>query len=309
MITPNTVTVQVPATTANIGPGFDCLGAALQLYNQFKFTITDQETTLKIIGKDVAKANIERNNLLYQSFLKLYEYIKQKPPYVAIEIKIGVPLARGLGSSATAIVGGLMAANYLAGNPLDSTTISNMAIAIEGHPDNVLPALRGNCILSVGSEQNWQFVPLTWQENIIPVVAIPNFELSTEEARKVLPSQLSYADSIFNISHLGLLIKGLETGNDKWLKSALDDKLHQPFRQSLIKGYNGVKKEAMANGAYGMVISGAGPTLLALADKSVAESVREAMEKAWLSEGVQAKVLSLSLDTDGAKINPDSVTI
>jgi homoserine kinase len=296
----NSVKVQVPATTANIGPGFDCLGAALNLYNQFKFTVTDRETTIQIIGEESAKVNIDKNNLLYQSFVQLYEHLQQTPPPVAMEIKIGVPLARGLGSSATAIVGGLMAANYLAGNPLNSSEIIKLAIAIEGHPDNVVPALMGNCILSVGGDQNWQFVPLTWQENIIPIVAIPDFELSTEEARSVLPSQISYPDGIFNISRLGLLIKGLETGNSDWLQSALDDRLHQPYRKSLIKGYDAVKKEAMAQGAYGMVISGAGPTLLALADTSVAESVRVAMQQAWESLGVKADVRSLCLDSQGA---------
>lgn len=298
----NSVTLQVPATTANIGPGFDCLGAALTLYNQFQFTIIDTETTVNIIGTDSAKVNIDKNNLLYKSFVYLYQHIQQTPPNVAIDIKIGVPLARGLGSSATAIVGGLMAANYLAGNPLNSSEITKKAIAIEGHPDNVVPALQGNCILSVGNDQNWQFVPITWHENIIPIVAIPDFELSTEEARKVLPSQISYPDAVFNISRLGLLIKGLETGNPDWLKSALNDQLHQPYRKSLIKGYHAVEKAVISNGAYGMVISGAGPTLLALAPKSQAQTVSQAMKQAWQTQGVKADLQILSLDFEGAKI-------
>lgn len=298
----NSVTIKVPATTANIGPGFDCLGAALTLYNQFKFTITDTDTNITIIGEDSAKINIDKNNLLYKSFLHFYQHIGKNPPNVDIDIKIGVALARGLGSSATAIVGGLMGANYLAGNPLDSEEIATLAIALEGHPDNVIPALKGNCMLSVASNNNWQFVPITWHENITPIVAIPDFELSTEEARSVLPSKITYADAVFNISRLSLLIKGLETNNPDWLKTALDDKLHQPYRKSLIKGYEIVEKEAIANGAYGMVISGAGPTLLALADKSHTKSVSEAMKQAWETQGVKPNVESLSLDFEGAKI-------
>lgn len=303
----NSVTVRVPATTANIGPGFDCLGAALTLYNQFKFTINNNSTNIKIIGEESAKINIDKNNLLYKSFVALYEHIEQNPPHVDIEITIGVPLARGLGSSATAIVGGLMAANCLSGNTLDFAEITNMAIAIEGHPDNVVPALMGNCILSVGNDQNWQFVPITWHENVTPIVAIPDFELSTEEARSVLPSKITYADAVFDISRLGLLIKALETNNSDWLKLALNDQLHQPYRKSLIKGYEVVEKEAIANGAYGMVISGAGPTLLALSDKSAAESVSLAMKQAWKTQGVIADVQVLSLNLQGAYVMDSEV--
>lgn len=298
----DSVIVQVPATTANIGPGFDCFGAALTLYNQFKFTLTDSETTIIVTGDEATKINVDKSNLLYQAFVKLYEHLDQIPPSVVIEIRLGVPPARGLGSSATAIVGGLVAANYLAGNPLSREEIAILAIAMEGHPDNVVPALLGNCILSVFSKQQWQFVPIPWHENIIPVVAIPEFELSTKEARQVLPLQFSDADAIFNIAHFGLLLRGLETGNADWLNSALDDRLHQPYRESLIQGFLDIKKEAIAAGAYGMVISGAGPTLLALVAKSQVAAVCQAIEEAYQIQGIKVKVRSLLLDTQGSII-------
>jgi homoserine kinase len=174
-----------------------------------------------------------------------------------------------------------------------------LAIACEGHPDNVVPALLGNCQLSVGEMGNWQICQIPWHENIIPVVGIPNFELSTEVARAVLPKNLSRQDAIFNMAHLGLLLRALETGREDWLKTALQDKLHQPYRKSLIPGYEKVETAVLAAEAYGMVISGAGPTLLALSHPTQAEKVANAMKNAWEKTGITAEVTLLSLETQG----------
>jgi homoserine kinase len=135
------------------------------------------------------------------------------------------------------------------------------------------------------------------------VVAIPDFELSTAEARKVLPADYSKADAIFNAAHLGLLVRALESGNQNWLRCALQDKIHQPYRQSLIKGYEAVQQAALNAGAYGMVISGAGPTLLALTDATNADAVEKAMAAAWGEFGVKADVRARGLDTQGAQIS------
>ncbi|BAU66689.1 homoserine kinase [Stanieria sp. NIES-3757] len=298
------VTVIVPATTANLGAGFDCIGAALTFYNQFTFTTVETNTDLKIVvtGEEAARVSQDRDNLLYQSFTKFYHKIDRSIPKIAIEIKLGVPLARGLGSSATAIVGGLVGANQLAGNPLSNTEVMELAIEMEGHPDNVVPALLGNCQLSVGETGNWQICEIPWHQEIVPVVAIPDFELSTEEARSVLPTTISRSDAIFNISRLGLLLRGLETNRSDWLSAALADKLHQPYRQALIHGYQQVQAAAIASGAYGMVISGAGPTLLALTNPQQAKSVVSAMMEAWQEQGINSKVMILQLDTTGAKV-------
>jgi homoserine kinase len=296
-------TVIVPATTANIGPGFDCLGAALSLYNKVKFTKIDyKDLEIEVTGTEAEKVSRERDNLLYQSFVKLYENIGQKVPSVLIEIDLEVPLARGLGSSATAIVGGLIGANQLAGNPLTQREIMNLAIEMEGHPDNVVPALLGNCLLSVKGDQGWEICPIAWHSQIVPVLAIPDFELSTEAARSVLPKSLNYQDAIFNMSHLGLLIKALETNQESWLKVAMKDSLHQPYRQSLIKGYDQVEKAAKNAGAYGLVISGAGPSLLALTNANHQEKVISAISEAWQQVGINPVVRSLSIDTQGARI-------
>lgn len=295
-------TITVPATTANLGPGFDCLGAALSQYNRFKFSIADSATEVKIIvtGKEAPRVNTDKSNLAYQAFVKLYEHIDQTPQSVLIEIDLGVPLARGLGSSATAIVGGLIGANQLAGNPLSQTEVMNLAIAIEGHPDNVVPALLGGCRLTASTSRGWEICDIPWHSDIVPVVAIPNFELSTVEARQVLPGEYSRADAIFNSGHIGILLRGLETGRREWLETGMQDKIHQPYRKSLIKGYENVRSAALNAGAYEMVISGAGPTLLALTNSSVSSKVVVAMTDAWKNQGVIAEVKVLEIDTKGA---------
>jgi homoserine kinase len=316
----DSVSVTVPATTANLGPGFDCIGAALTLYNEFKFTRVDlppcqggetAKVIINVTGAEAERVQTDESNLLYQAFVKLYQHLGQTPPPIEIEIKLGVPLARGLGSSATAIVGGLVGANVLAGEPLSQSQVMELAIAMEGHPDNVVPALLGGCRLAATGVEvepqrrrergEWEICEVPWCENIVPVVAIPDFELSTKEARQVLPSQVSRADAIFNTAHLGLLLRGLETGNGDWLRAALQDRLHQPYRKALIRGYDAVNAAAVAAGAYGMVISGAGPALLVLTDTSNSEAVAAAMSAAWRSQGISPTVRSLGIDTQGAR--------
>jgi homoserine kinase len=296
------VSVTVPATTANLGPGFDCIGAALTLYNKFKFTSYNQTgVKITVTGSEAEQVKTDENNLLYQAFVKLYQHLRQTPPPVHVEIELAVPLARGLGSSATAIVGGLLGANLLAGEPLTKLQVMELAIAMEGHPDNVVPALMGGCRLAASTDAGWEICDIPWHEDVIPVVAIPDFELSTQKARLVLPERVSRADAIFNTAHLGLLLRGLETGRKDWLQAALQDRLHQPYRKALIKGYSAVQEAALAAGACGVVISGAGPTLLALTDTVHSEAVAMAMSSAWQQQGISPVVRSLAVDTQGAR--------
>ena len=314
MAIPTAVHVTVPATTANIGPGFDCLGAALSRYNKIIVTpVSKGETSndetngspviIQVSGLDADKIGTEPDNLAYQAFAKLYDHIGQTPPPIRMEIQVDVPLARGLGSSSTAIVGGLLAANGLAGSPLSQDEVMQLAIAIEGHPDNVVPALLGGCQLTSTTEDGqWLVCDVEWHSDIIPVVAIPNFELSTAEARKVLPADYSRTDAIFNTAHMGLLVRSLQTGNGEWLRAALLDKIHQPYRKTLIHHYDEVRKEAIAAGAYGMVISGAGPTLLALSNQKQAETVSQIMAKTWDALGITAQAQPLEIDHQGAMV-------
>jgi homoserine kinase len=305
-MTSDRVTVSVPATTANIGPGFDCLGAALTLHNRFTFSLAahcDVPLVITATGAEADRVQTDTSNLVYQAFTKFYQVIQRPIPAIQIDIELGVPLARGLGSSATAIVAGLVGANVLAGSSLTQPEIMQQAIAIEGHPDNVVPALLGGCRLAATNLAGaWEICDIPWHSEIAVVVAIPDFELSTAAARRVLPDRYSRADAVFNTAHAGLLVRGLETGNGAWLQAALQDRIHQPYRYSLIAGYEAVQTAALAAGAYGLVISGAGPTLLALAPTAQAEAVQEAIASAWAREAITATVKRLQIDHQGAAV-------
>ena len=317
MSIPTSVRVQVPATTANIGPGFDCLGAALTLYNRFQFTVLPESSErtptlcIEVEGLEAARVQTNAQNLAYKAFCTFFEKIHHPIPNLHLKISLGVPLARGLGSSATAIVGGLLGANAITGNLLSQSQLLDLAIAIEGHPDNVAPALLGGCQLAAmdPSTQDWTICPIQWSSKIVPIVAIPDFELSTAAARAVLPQQCSYPNAIFNMAHLGLLIKGLETAQTEWIRVALHDRLHQPFRAGLISGFSEVQTAALAAGAEGLVISGAGPTLLALSLSEIAPLVADQMRSAWQRQGVTAQVSLLQIDGLGATVEPISVEL
>lgn len=297
------ITVKVPATTANLGSGFDCIGTALSLYNTVKVSPNAEgKLEIKVTGLDAHRVSVHEDNLLYQAFALVYQRLDRPVPPVTLEIDIDIPLARGLGSSATAIVAGLVGANAFAGFPFSPPEIIHLAIEMEGHPDNVVPAFLGHCQLSVGKNGQWHICPIAWHPQIIPIVAIPDFELSTEEARSVLPQHYSRADAIFNTAHFGLLIRGLETHQADWLSTALDDRIHQPYRKHLIRGFDRVHRGALEAGAYGMVISGAGPTLLSLSPASMVDQVVRAMAETWLEEGVHAVVKAVTIDTQGAMV-------
>lgn len=299
------VRVTVPATTANLGPGFDCIGAALGLYNQFRFAVVSSSPTpltINVAGPGAERVATDVSNLAYQSFVRCYEQMQQPVPAIQLDIEMDVPLARGLGSSATAIVAGLVGANVLAGSPLTLDDLMQMAIAIEGHPDNVVPALIGGCRLAVADGSSWAICDIPWHETIVPILAVPNFELSTAEARGVLPQTYSRADAIFNMAHLGLLLRALELGQADWLRVALADRIHQPYRQSLIHGYDAVYSAAIAAGAHGLVISGAGPTLLALAHPGQAPDVATAIASSWGMAGIAAQVKTLQLNRNGTTV-------
>ena len=304
---PSSVTVTVPATTANIGPGFDCLGAALSLYNRFHFTpftpLSDSEPfQISVEGTEASRVNTGPGNLVYRAYLKCYARLGKPAPPVHIKIHLGVPLSRGLGSSSTAIVGGIVGANAIAGTPLADTELAALANEIEGHPDNVVPALLGGARLAAMANGKLQICDLPWHESVVPVVIIPEFELSTADARRVLPGKYIRADAIFNTAHIGLLMRGLAMGHGEWIAGGMRDRIHQPYRKKLIPGYDNVYRAALKAGAWGLVISGAGPTLLALAPADMSEGVREAMEDAWRSQPFVARAHSLSLEKKGASI-------
>src|SRR5574344_1742782 len=241
------VSVKVPATTANIGPGFDCLGMALPIYN----TITIEETVLPGTGIEInvmAESDaidelslehipLDENSLVYKAVELLYNSIGQTPSELKINIRSNIPVARGLGSSASVIVGALLAANELLGHPADEVALLSIACEIEGHPDNVTPAIVGGLVLS-SQEDDGSIIykKLPWPEDWAITVCIPDYELATDISRSVLPEQVSIKDATFNARRMAMFVQSLYTKDTELMKLALQDKLHQPYRTKLVPG-------------------------------------------------------------------------
>lgn len=298
--------VTVPATTANIGPGFDCLGAALTRYNCFTFTHQSGQAslTIKTTGSERDRIPTDASNLVYKAFCECFKACGKPIPPVKIVIALDIPLSRGLGSSSTAIVGGIWGANALLGFPLQPTDVAALATRIEGHPDNVVPAILGGCRLAT-VDNNGQGVlcEIPWHAEIAPIVVIPAFKVPTAKARQVLPKHYRRADAVYTMGHLGLLLRALETGNGHWLQTAISDRIHEPYRKTLIPGYDAVVQSALDTGAYGVTISGAGPTLLALSHPNNAQAIAQAMTQTWQQQGIKVvDAAVLQIDTTGATV-------
>jgi len=267
------VKVKVPATTANIGPGFDCLGMALELFNIIE--VEEIKTGLEIIIPDKDRKYIENdeNNLVYQSMKFLFDEVDYHPKGLRITLMNNIPLTRGLGSSAACIAGGLVAANELIGKPLTNSEIIFSAAKMDGHPDNVLPALIGGMTIGCLLENEVKYVKIDLPSQLKILVLIPNFHFPTKKARSILPKSLPFEDAVFNLSRLGLLVSSLMTHNFDNLPIALQDKIHQPYRKDFIPHWNEITSKLLELGSKGFFISGAGPSIVGFLDKDY-EKVR-----------------------------------
>jgi homoserine kinase len=299
----STITVRVPGTTANCGPGFDTVGIACTIYNDMTLTLSEQPGfSLAVTGEGAGGIPANERNIAYQAVNAVLKKVGVTSPGISITMHNNIPLARGLGSSAAAIVGGLVAANAATGGKLGNDELLAMATVLEGHPDNVAPAIFGGITVSFtvgGVPQTLRFSP---PEPLRLVVAIPDFGLSTKAARQVLPKTVPYADAVFNVSRAALLVGALCQGKLDFLRHALEDRLHQPYRAKLIPGMDEVLAAAVENGALGAALSGAGPCLIAFARRQASGAVGGAMVAAFARHGVKAKSLDLDIDGDGAKI-------
>lgn len=254
------IKVRIPATTANLGPGFDSLGLALDLYNEFYFE--EIEKGLEIIGC-LDKYNNE-DNLIYKSMLKTFSYIGYKNKGIRIKVISNIPESRGLGSSASCILAGVIGANKIANNKLTKEEIFKIATEIEGHPDNIAPALFGGLIASIVEGDNIYYNNINVAEGLKFIALIPEFTLSTFESRNVLPSEVDYKDAVYNVTRTNLLISALINGKFDLIKYGLKDKLHQPYRAKLINNYNEIVEYSNKIGALGTYLSGAGPTIMCI---------------------------------------------
>lgn len=296
------VVVRIPASTANLGPGFDSLGMALSIYAWVDLAPAER-TVVTLYGDQLDGVARDKSNLIYEVAQSVFARAGVELPELAIGIRSDIPLTRGLGSSASAIVGALFAANALIGEPLSRDELFQMATALERHPDNVGASIYGGIVAAAWDGQRAEAVRFDPPEALRFLAAIPDFELATKSARGVLPAHVAREDAVFNVTHSSLLTAALATGRLDVLRHALRDKLHQPYRAPLIPGMERVLREAPEHGALGAVLSGAGPTLLALAEagadaRRIEVFVREALAEA----GVQAELRWLNPDLDGPTV-------
>ncbi|MBQ57863.1 homoserine kinase, partial [bacterium] len=244
-------------------------------------------------------------NLVYRAAQRVWKAAGIEPVAIEARVRLAVPPARGLGSSATAIVAGLMGANALVGEPLSKEKLLELAIDIEGHPDNVVPSLLGGlCMTAKAASQRWRVVRCEWTSTVKAVVAIPSIRLSTSEARRAMPKTIPVSDAVVNLGALTLLLQGLRTGNGDLISDGMHDRLHEPYRWRLIKGGDQVKQAAMDAGAWGCAISGAGPSVLALCAEDKGMAVSRAMVRAWEAAGVASRAPVLNVQTTGSQWQP-----
>ena len=289
------VTIRVPATTANLGPGFDAFGCALNLYTDVTFEETD--AGLLITGCDEAYSGPD--NMAYTAYCAVLASLSEEIRGVKIHIESQIPICRGLGSSAALLVAGAMGANVLRGNKLSTQGLLNITNAMEGHPDNLAPAFFGGLTASMVDNglpvsvnfplhKDWEFLAL-----------VPDFDLPTPLARSVLPKDVSRADAIYNIAHGAMVLKALELGDEKLLRTAMQDKLHQNYRRSLIQDYDAIEALVRTTGA-AFCLSGAGPTLLCITlDEKLDEKLQKKLPAVTKANW---QLMPLHIDFQGARI-------
>ncbi len=299
------VTVRVPATSANCGPGFDCLGLACTLYNEFTYERLPLEQGVQVVSEGQGSGQLPegRSNLAAQSFFALWEKLKQPKTGLKITCRIRVPVSRGLGSSSTAIVAGLTAANALAGNPLTKAELVTEATKIEGHPDNVAPAILGGITVNVMEGGRVESLKIALARPLKLVVLVPDMPLPTSKARAALPRTVPHKDAVYNASRAALLVGSLMSGDYEFLTTALEDRLHQPYRLPLIPGAKEALEAARKAGAYNGIISGAGSTLMAYVPQDGDPmKVGKAMEEPFKKRNIGTTIHLLEIDSEGAKV-------
>lgn len=308
------VSVKVPATTANLGPGFDCMGMALPIYNM----VTIEETVLPGTGIEINviseddKADelslehipMDENSIIYKAVELLYNSIGQTPSELKITIHTQIPVARGLGSSASVIVGGLLAANELLGRPADEAALLSIATEVEGHPDNVTPAIVGGLVITSSEEDgSIAYRKLEWPKEWSITVCIPEYELATDISRSVLPKEVPMQDAVFNIKRMGMFVHAIHTKDSALMKLALKDKLHQPYRMKLVPGLEKIAANLKhEENVLGCVLSGAGPAILVISEKNNLDKIKSIVRDTWNDLNIKAEIITLPVEENGAEI-------
>jgi len=300
---PRSCTVRSPATTANLGPGFDCLGLALDLWNESRFSLEGNGVAVSISGEGAEKLPHDETNLMAQCALRIWDEAgRARPVGLTIECDVHVPLASGLGSSSSAAVAGLLGANELLGRPFDRRRLLELAADIEGHPDNVAAALLGGLTIVMQTGEK-----LLTKKILVPEVhvalAVPDIAFTTRSARAGLPEQVTMKDAVFNLQRTPLVVEALRTGDFELLGQVMEDRLHQANRMQLIPGGREAWVAAQKAGAAAIAVSGSGPSLIAFVSLATdALVVARAMTDAFGAAGVAARPLGLSASAVGATV-------
>jgi homoserine kinase len=296
---PGRLRVKAPASSANLGPGFDCFGMALSLFNEIEID-PNGAPGVHYLGRD-AELLATQENLVLTAMDVFARATGQVVPPVAMTMNCSIPTTRGLGSSAAAIVAGLVAANALTGEALTPADLMHLAGEMEGHGDNVGAALYGGLVVSIFDGRRYVAIPVPVADDLRAVVFVPEKLLSTAQARSVLPKSLSMADAIQNIGRAAVLTVALQQRRYEFLAAGMEDRLHQPYRAPLVEGLMDLMAVARAGGAYGACLSGAGPSMLALADPDQAVVVAAALARAAHERGISGEVLQLDICRTGAQ--------
>lgn len=300
----NKVSICVPATSANCGSGFDTLGLACTLYNEVTYEITSSRGfQLEVTGEGAEYLKPCGRNLAFASFLRVWNEVTARERIgLKVTMHNRIPMSRGLGSSSSAIVAGIYAGNILSGNRFNDDELLGFATEIEGHPDNVAPALLGGFTISYMDGRKAHSLRVEPAKPLKFIAVVPERRLPTVLARQAIPKTVSHHDAVFNTSRASLLVGALLSGEYQYLASGLEDKLHQPYRAHLIPGLDDVFEAARNAGAYNAIISGAGSTVMAYADvKADHEKIARAMQDAFLKNNEPCAYHILDLDLDGVK--------
>ena len=298
-----TVEVLAPATTANLGPGYDCLGMALDLWNRLSVKTLPAGSVPAVVvsGEGAGELEEDAGNLTYRAMQFLFGEADSQMPAVALQCDNSIPLSRGLGSSAAAIAGGLVAANALLDDIFAPNDLLEMAATIEGHPDNVAAAVHGGMQLVVMDENQLYTAPIGVPPDLEAVLFIPDRRIATADARRVLPEQVSMADAVYNMSRAALLVAGMQGGRPEYLDIATQDRLHQPYRQTIFPPMKVIFAAARAAGAAGVFLSGSGSTILAFARDRAMTVAYEMFDAARLA-GVEGRVSVTRPTEQGAHV-------
>lgn len=298
----------VPATSANLGPAFDCMGLALPFGSRFRVRPAPEGVaSYRIEGPEgPERALPEERNLFLLAAERFAAAVGAPLPAWEVHVASEIPLARGLGSSASAVVGGLAAANLALGAGWGLGELLRLATEIEGHPDNAAPALYGGLCVAISSAHGPVCAQVPLKDPPRLVVAVPDFALATAKARAALPAVVSLEDAVYNVGRAALLTAALVSGRHELLGDALSDRLHEPYRRALVPGMPEVVAAARDAGAYGVTLSGAGPTLLAWCSPERQEAVAQGMLRAWKAGGVEARARAVCIGSRGMTTLPAS---